>query len=89
MHATCPVNITLLDNNILREVSIMKLLIMHFSPTSYYFVPPRSKYLPPPLCFPSPSIFPHDERPFYTLIQKTGKIGFLKHYLQEIISLFI
>jgi hypothetical protein len=31
-------------NNILWRVQIIKLLIMHFSPASYYFFPIRDKY---------------------------------------------
>jgi hypothetical protein len=40
------------SNYIWRKVQFMKLLIMQFSPTSYHFIPLRSKYSPqtPPVC---------------------------------------
>jgi hypothetical protein len=48
MCATCPAHLILLDLIILvrRRVQVMKLFIMQFSPTSYHFIPLRSKYSP-------------------------------------------
>jgi hypothetical protein len=49
MYATCLVHFTLLDLIILITfggVYIIKFLILQFSPSSYYFLPLRSKYSP-------------------------------------------
>jgi hypothetical protein len=49
----------------------MKLLVMHFSPVSYNFIPLLSKYSPehPVLKYPHSMFLPHCQRPSFTTIQ--------------------
>jgi hypothetical protein len=70
MRATCPAHLILFGFIILR-VHVMNIVIMQFSPASYYFIPLRPNYCPqyPVLKYLQPMFLSQYKRPSFTLIQ--------------------
>jgi hypothetical protein len=72
MCATCPAHLILLDLAITTFGTVMK-FIMQLSPSSYYLLPPRSKYSPQHSVLKRPSLIVTDQVLISTLVDSTRK----------------